>query len=119
MERIQFVEHRGTRLLHLNLAGAKAADVIQLVKDATPVIAAHPERSVRTLTDVTDLSFNSEATVALKQFTMHNKPYVIAGAVVGVTGLKQIIYNSIVKLTGRKIMAFDTIDQAKNWLVSQ
>ncbi len=119
MERIQFVEHKGTKLLHLDLSHAKAEDVINLVHVATPVIAAQPERSIRTLTDVTGLTFNHEATTALKWFTKHNKPYVIAGAVVGVTGLKQIIYNSVLKFSGRNIVAFDTLDEAKNWLVTQ
>ncbi len=119
MERIQFIEHKGTRLLHLNLCDAKAGDVIKLIRDATPVIAAQPQRSIRTLTDVTNLTFNTEATQALKEFTVHNKPYVVAGAVVGVTGLKQIIYNSVLKFSGRNIVAFDTLDEAKNWLATQ
>lgn len=117
--RIQFVEHNGTRLLHLNLSNAGAQDVINVINKATPVIAAQPERSIRTLTDVTGLTFNHEATEALKQFTRHNKPYVIAGAVVGVTGLKQIIYNSVLKFSGRNIVAFNTLDEAKNWLATQ
>ncbi len=119
MERIQFVEHNGRQLLHLNLSHAKAQDVINLIREATPLIASRPERSIRTLTDVTGLTFNHEATEALKQFTKHNKPYVIAGAVVGVTGLKQIIYNSVLKFSGRNIVAFDTLDEARNWLATQ
>ncbi|MDH4162859.1 MAG: hypothetical protein OEW15_09265 [Nitrospirota bacterium] len=119
MSRINFIEHKGKKLLHLDLANAKAPDVIKLVKDATPVIAAQPEKSIRTLTDVTDLTFNVEATEALKHFTKHNKPYVIAGAVVGVTGLKQIIYNAVLKFSGRNIVAFDSLDEAKNWLSTQ
>ncbi len=119
MERIQFIQHKGKQLLYLDLVNAKSTEVVQLVKDATPVIAAQPEKSLRTLTNVTNMAFNSEATEALKQFTKHNKPYVIAGAVVGVTGLKQIIYNAVLKFSGRNLVAFDTLDEAKNWLATQ
>ena len=119
MERIQFIQHKGKQLLNLDLANAKATEVVRLVRDATPVIAAAQERSIRTLTDVTNMAFNVEATEALKQFTMHNKPYVLAGAVVGVTGLKKIIYNAVLKFSGRNIVAFDTLDEAKNWLSTQ
>ncbi len=119
MERIQFIQHKGRQILHLDLTNAKAAEVVQLVHDATPVIAAQPAKSLRTLTDVTDMNFNTEAAEALKQFTKHNKPFVIAGAVVGVTGLKQIIYNAVLKFSGRNIVAFDTLEQAKDWLATQ
>ncbi len=119
MERIQFMQHKGRQILHLDLTNAKATEVVQLVRDATPVIAAQPAKSLRTLTDVTNMNFNTEATEALKQFTKHNKPFVIAGAVVGVTGLKQIIYNAVLKFSGRNIVAFDTLEQAKDWLATQ
>jgi hypothetical protein len=119
MSRINFIEHKGKKLLHLDLSNAKASEVIQLCRDATPVIAGQPEKSLRTLTDVTDMTFNTEASEALKHFTMHNKPYVIAGAVVGVTGLKKIIYNAVLRFSGRNIVAFNTLDEAKNWLSMQ
>jgi len=37
----------------------------------------------------------------------------------GITALKQILYNSIVKLTGKKLTLFDTLEQAKDWLAEQ
>jgi hypothetical protein len=55
----------------------------------------------------------------LKEFTRHNKPYVIAAAVVGITGLKQIIYNAVLKFSGRNLVAFDSVDRAKDWLAGQ
>lgn len=119
MERIQFILYKGKQFLHLDLSNAKASEVVRLCIDATPVIAGQPEKSIRTLTDVTNMNFNDEATEALKQFTKHNKPYVLAGAVVGVTGLKRIIYNAVVKFSGRNIVAFDSMEQAKEWLANQ
>jgi len=60
-----------------------------------------------------------ETSATIKDFTTFNKPYVIAGAVVGVTGLKKVIYNAIVAISGRNMSTFDTIDQAKDWLATQ
>jgi len=48
-----------------------------------------------------------------------NKPYVVAAAVVGVTGLKQIIYNAVMKFSGRKLTAFDSLAEAKDWLTGR
>jgi hypothetical protein len=119
MERIKFIEHKGKKILHLDFTQARADEVIQIIREAKGVIAAQPEKSILTLTDVTNIKFNSAAADAMKEFASHNKPYVSAAAVVGVTGLKQVIYNAVVRFTGRNLVAFDSHGQAKDWLVTQ
>jgi hypothetical protein len=119
MERIRFIQHKGKQILHLDFTHTTAEETLRIIREAKAVIAAQPEKSLRTLTDVTNMKFNTEASEAMKEFAHHNKPYVSAGAVVGVTGLKQIIYNAVIKFSGRHIAAFDTEDQAKEWLVEQ
>jgi len=118
-ERIKFIEHKGAKILHLDFTRTQPYEVLRIISKAKDVIAAQPPRSLRTLTDVTDLKFNADATEAMKEFAHHNKPYVSAAAVVGVTGLKQIIYNAVVKITGRNLVVFDSSDQAKEWLATQ
>lgn len=119
MQRVQFIQHKGIKILRLDFAKAKAEEVLQIVEQAKAVIGSQPEGSVRTLTDVTDTSFNSDVSAAMKDFVTHNKPFVMAAAVVGVTGLKQIIYNAVIKFSGRNLVAFDTLEQAKDWLAQQ
>jgi hypothetical protein len=118
MERVQFIEHRGKKILHLNFADCKPTEVLQVIEQAKSTIKAQPHKSVYTLTDVTNSAFNSAVSDAMKDFVLHNKPYVVASAVVGVTGLKQIIFNAVMKLSGRKLTAFENIDAAKDWLAS-
>lgn len=117
--RVKFITHRGARILHLDFTQAHPGEVLQIIQHAKNVIAAQPPRSIRTLTDVTDLKFNTEASEAMKAFASHNKPFVEAAAVVGVTGLKRIIYNAVVKFSGRNLVAFDSHGEAKDWLVQQ
>lgn len=119
MERVRFLQHKGKQLLHLDFSRAKADEVITIIDRAKAVIGAQPEGSVRTLTDVTDATFNSAVSEAMKDLVSHNKRFVIASAVVGVTGLKQIIYNAVVKFSGRNLVAFDSVEQAKDWLAEQ
>ncbi len=119
MERIQFVQHKGKKILYLNLTNAKPPEILQLVREATPLIAKQPAKSLLTITDARNMNFDNESTEALKLFAKHNGPYVIAGAVLGVSGLKKIIYNAVLKFSGRNLVAFDTPDQAKDWLVTQ
>jgi hypothetical protein len=119
MQRVQFIQHKGKQILHLNFSGAKADEVLAVIGEAMTVIRAQPAGSVRTLTDVTGAGFNSTVSDAMKTFVNHNKPFVTAAAVVGITGLKQIIYNAVIKFSGRNLVAFDSFDQARDWLAEQ
>ena len=119
MERVQFIHHKGKVILHLDFSDCKADEVLAVIAQAKSVIATQRPGSVLTLTDVTSAGFNSTVSEAMKQFVQHNKPYVAAAAVVGVTGLKQIILNAVMKFSGRHFHAFNSLDQAKDWLARQ
>jgi hypothetical protein len=54
---------------------------------------------------------------ALKELFKSITPYIKASAVMGVTGVKWIIVQSLIKLTGRDIKLFDNRKQALEWLV--
>lgn len=116
MARVNFIEHKGRKLLHLDFSHCKADEVLQVIDQAKSVIGSQPPKSIMTLTDVTETGFNSKVSEAMKEFVEHNKPFVAASAVVGVTGLKQIIFNAVVRFSGRQLHAFDSLDQAKDWL---
>ena len=117
--RVKFITHNGAELLHLDFKGCGPSDIMEVIKESKPVIASRPEKSVLTLTDMSDIRFDEAVTNALKEFTAHNKPYVRAGAVVGVTGLKRIIFEAVIRFSKRKLSTFTTLDEAKEWLSKQ
>ncbi len=119
MDRIQFIQHQGRRILYLNLVDAVPADILQLVSETIPLVASQPQKSLYTIIDVRNMRFDSDSTEALKRLAKHNGPYVIAGTVVGVSGLRKIIYTAVMKFSGRNLAVFDTVDQAKAWLLTQ
>ncbi len=119
MERVSFINHGGKDILLLDFSDMKATDAIAMIEHARGVIGGRPENSLLTLTDVTDIRFNDDLSRKMKEFTVHNKPYVKAAAVVGVTGLKRIIYNAVTAFSGRNISTFDDREAAKRWLVEQ
>jgi hypothetical protein len=118
MDRVQFIQHKGRKILYLNFADCKPNEVLQVIEEAKSTIKTQARKSVYTLTNVTNSAFNSAVSDAMKDFVLHNKPYVAASAVVGVTGLKQIIFNAVMKLSGRQLTAFESLDAAKDWLAS-
>ncbi|MGA3282460.1 MAG: hypothetical protein ABSD50_15940 [Smithella sp.] len=119
MERVSFIEYKGKKFLYMDVSNLDAREMLENIANAKKIIRSQPEKSVFVLTDVTGMRFDSEVTTAMKEYVAGNKPYVVASAVVGVTGLKMIVVNSIMKFAGRKLVLFDTIEQAKDWLVQQ
>ncbi len=119
MKRVKYIYHNGRQILFLDFSGCNVEDSLKTIEEAKKLIREEPPNSVLTLTDVTGAKYNLEVTQALKEFVKGNKPFVKAGAVVGLDALNKIIYNSIMHVSGRNLLSFDNIEKAKDWLVEQ
>ena len=116
-ERVRFIKHQEKDILFLDFSNTEADEVLKIIEDAKRVIGTKPENSLLTLTDVTNARFNEEEGNGMKQFTAYNKPYVKAAAVVGITGLKRIIFGAVMAFSKRNLEPFDDVEQAKRWLI--
>ncbi len=117
-DRVKFITHQETEILFLDFSNSEADEVLSTIEDAKRVISSRPEQSLLTLTDVTNARFNEAVGEGMKQLTAHNKPYVKAAAVVGITGLKRIIFGAVMTFSQRKIESFDDVEEAKKWLIA-
>jgi hypothetical protein len=118
-EHVRFIEHKGCQILLIDFEDCQPSQTLERIRYARSVIGRQPLASTRTLTVVTRSRFNSQVSEAMKEYTAHNKPYVRAAAVVGLSGLQEIVYNVIIKLTGRNIATFSDIALAKDFLADQ
>lgn len=114
--RVQFIRHKGVPILHIDWSKAEPQELLGAIDDARRIIGGQPPGSVRTLTTVQDAHIDKAVTEALREYVAHNKPFVLAGAVVGLNDLKMIAFNFVNRVTGRSLKAFDNVDAAKNWL---
>ena len=80
------------------MSKCSAEEMFAVIANAREIIRNQPEASVFSLTDVTDAWFDPEVNDAMKEFLSGNKPYVVAAAVVGVTG-------RVMKLFGRRLVS--------------
>ena len=119
MSRVQFVTHKGKKILYFDLSSCKTSEIATVVAEAKRAVASQPLASVLALTNVTETELSKDSSAIIKDFTAHNKPYIKASAVIGVEGLRKVIYNAAMAFSGRQISAFDTLDQAKDWLAAQ
>lgn len=119
MERVKFIKHQWRQILLLDFSDSSVDESMKTMNEAKKVIRSQPKSSMLILTDVTGARYNMEVVEKLKEFTNENTPYVKASAVVGLDGLKKIVYNAVVMFSKRKLSVFDNIQQAKDWLIEQ
>lgn len=120
VERTYFIEHRGARILLLDFSHVMDEQVaMATIGEARRIVAGQPHGSLLTLTNVEGSHFDSNIVGALRELVEHNRPFVRAGAVVGLSGLMRVVFSTLVHLTGRNIRAFDQVEEAKDYLAAQ
>lgn len=117
MASVNWIEHKGKRILYMNYAYSKYDEVAKAIEETKMLVVKEPPVSVLGIVDVRESPFNREISAALKDLAEHNKPYIKMSVVVGVEGIKRVIYNGVIKFTGRKnLLLKDTLDEAKEFL---
>jgi hypothetical protein len=119
-ERIRFITYRGKRMLYMDFSEMNApGEYSAAFAAAKKVIAAEPQNSLLTLTDVTGTRYDGDIITAFQELAAHNKPYVKAAASVTRTPLQLVALRASAVLSKRNLKAFGDLDEAKEWLVTQ
>jgi hypothetical protein len=122
MERFTTLMHQGKLIVRLdfsNLSIFTKTELNELIDRFKAFLATKPLGSILTLTNVTKMNFDKEILNAFIESMANSKPYVKAGAVVGIAGLQTIGLSAVTRNALREIHSFDTEAQALEWLVEQ
>jgi len=120
MPEVSFIKHQGVDILYGNFANSTTVDIPPGIKKAKELITSQLLNSVLALVNVENAKFDMSVTSDPKEFVKSNAPYIKFAAVYGVEGLKEIIFRSVLVFSGRKNIAiFRTLEEAKNFLVTQ
>jgi hypothetical protein len=118
--RVYPVQHAGKTILYHDFSGLTVtSDALAAIAQSADLVRRQPAGSALTLTYVEGGRFNREILDALKELTAGNKPYVKAGCIVGLSGLQRVAYVAVTTFTGRRMPTFNSVDEAKDWLVAQ
>lgn len=119
-QRTKFIQHQGKDIFLIDLSEIhEEAEALAVVAEARRIVTSRPAGSVLTLTYVKGGRFTRDVVTALKEMVAANKPYVKAGAVVGMSGLQRAIYIAVTQFSGRRLELCDSIEAAKDYLVAQ
>lgn len=119
MTRTRFLKHKDKMILTFDFSGLGLEDCGQVCEYVKGVISRMPKGTVLTLVNVSDVKYDAAFRDMSSDLAAHNKPYVLAGAVVGVSGWRKLIFWTATKLAGRdNLQLFDDEESAKEWLVT-
>jgi len=119
MNRVEFIQHKGKEILRIDISRCELEEIIAVVASTKKLLSVKPQQSVLTLTNVTDAKYNPALNRVLKEFVLYNKPFVKAGAVVGVEGIRKVVFEAAIQFSGRAFHLSATEEEAKDWLVQQ
>jgi hypothetical protein len=118
MERTSLIQYKGKSIYYMDFSNFNSVnEIAELIEKSKIFIRSQTPDSLLTLTDITNMHFNNDIRELFTAFVKGNKPYVKAGTVVGISGLQSLLYNAIMKFTGRNLKAMKSLDEAKEWLV--
>jgi len=120
MDRVAFIQHKGKSILVVDLSNSRNIEENKtILNKAKDTVETQAPQSLLLLTNVANAHYDPEGAEALKKYSAFVTPYVKHRAVVGITGIKRILYQAVLKLTGKHIQSCETVDEALDWLAAQ
>ncbi len=119
MDRIQFITHKGTRVLLLDFTGCTSDELKSITNEVEQVITAQPRDSVLVVADFSDAQFTREAVTRLKVVTTRDRPFVKRAAWVHTDNLPKVLLDAIQSFSQRQVPTFKTQEEALEFVVRE
>jgi hypothetical protein len=120
MERIRTEQFQGKIIVHIDFSGLKKIEqILEVLEQVKLVLTNYLPKMVYSLSNVEGMAFNPKVKDSFIETIKVTSEYVIAGAVVGASGMHNLMLDAINLLTSRKYQSFIDEESAKKWLVSQ
>ena len=119
-ERVRLSDLDGKRLMITDVRGLSPREAEGIFQQAHLTAVTQPrEGKLLSLVLVKGMRFDAALLDKLKEIGKAGAPYVRATAFAGVSALGRIVFRAVAPLTGRRISAFDTEEEARQWLLDQ
>jgi adenosine deaminase len=111
-----YMLHRNVKLYHHDYNELSADEIVPAIESSVNAIVERAEENLCIIIDLRRVKLDHRALTAFRQTSALSKPYIKKIAVVGIYEIQMAFLNYISDLIGLQIRAFDTIEQASDWL---
>jgi len=117
MDRVRFITHAGKRVLLIDNSGCSSREIVENYTECQRIVTAEPLDTMLTLSDFTGAEVDRAALVRMKEVAVLDRPHVRRAALVGIEGLPDAYYRSLMSFSVREFPTFKTREEALDWLV--
>lgn len=104
----------------MDFTGVTPQNALPMIAEARAFVGRLPaDGSLLVCADVSGATYDQRVMDAVKELSVHNKPYVHASAVVVESGLKRALLPLVALFSGRKLHATATRKEALDWLAAR
>lgn len=113
------IDFNGKEIEYCNFSGVSKDELIKGLKDVKELLAAKGSTDLLILFDVTNTFFDKESFTMAIDFAKTIKQYRRKSALVGVTGGKKFLLNSLLTITqtSSSVKSIDDLETAKKWMI--
>ena len=116
--RMKWITHKGKEILYEDYTNLTGEQIARLVPAITKLTEDNDYKDILLLLDLSNSYANKDAVNAFVESGKISKDRLTKTAVLGITGVKKVLLNFVNKFTNVGAKGLNTIEDAKDWLVS-
>jgi hypothetical protein len=118
----QFIEYKGQSIYYVDYSNIKTNDefmsVIKQSNSFREKIKSEGKKDLLMLVDISGSFVYGDVLTEIKKAGKITKEMTLKEAVVGISGGKKILLKIVQSFTDMNLKVFDSVDEAKDWLVN-
>jgi hypothetical protein len=111
-------DYKGKRIFFARYDNLDADEVAPEIAAVEKEMFKQPLDSVLLLVETTGVAITPSALNQFKNVALHSQPYLHKTAILGMKGPRRAFMDIVTKFARLSAMAFDTAEQAREWLVT-
>jgi hypothetical protein len=113
---VKTTTYKGKAIVEIDFGGCVPGTYAPRIQAAQATITAAPKGTVLALTRFGDARFDPGTVVEMERFVSAVMPHLKANALLGITGMKKVVFNGVKMLYRVPVELFDDEAAAREWL---
>jgi hypothetical protein len=114
----KWITHKGKKILFADYSNFEhdSESLFAEVEAVDAIVIRQPEKSVRMLLDTRNSVASKEVIAYFKNAAAKTQKYMDRMAIIGISGIRKILFDAVTRFSGQKASLFDDMEKAKDWL---